>query len=120
MSQSEGSEPPRHAIPSSPLEGIRVVEWGEGISAPYCAKLLAEFGADVVKIEPPGGDRARRLGPFPGATPHPERSGLFLFANLGKRGVTLDTSTPSGIERISPSPRNGRRLRREPALRSLE
>ena len=47
------------------LEGIRVVECGEGVSAAYAAKLLADLGADVVKVEPPGGDLTRRRGPFP-------------------------------------------------------
>ena len=68
------------------------------MSAPFCAKVLAELGADVVKIEPPEGDAARRAGPFPGGQPHSERSGLFLFANLGKRGVTLDTGEPDGVD----------------------
>ena len=86
--------------PSAPLEGIRVVEWGEMVSAPFCAKLLAELGADVIKVEPPDGDRARQLGPFPGGAPHQERSGVFLFTNLGKRGVTLDMSTPSGVDQL--------------------
>ena len=89
MSQPETSAP-------APLEGVRVVEWGQMVSAPFCAKLLAELGADVVKVEPPEGDLARLLGPFPDGRAHPERSGLFLFANLGKRGVTLDTATDAG------------------------
>ena len=87
-------------MPSAPLEGIRVVEWGEMVSAPFCAKLLAELGADVIKVEPPGGDPARRRGPFPDDVPHPESSGLFLFANLGKRGITLDIATDTGIDQL--------------------
>ena len=70
------------------------------VSAPFCAKVLADLGADVVKVEPPDGDAARRAGPFPGGQPHHERSGLFLFANLGKRGVTLDSNEPDGVERL--------------------
>jgi len=78
------------------LDGLRVVEWGSWVSAPYLAKLLADFGADVVKAEPPAGDPARRLGPFPGDVPHPERSGMYLFLNTSKRGVTLDLGSASG------------------------
>ena len=74
--------PRYHALRS--IGGIRVIEWGEVIAAPFCAKVLAELGADVIKVESPGGDRARAAGPFPGDVPHPERSGLFLFANLGE------------------------------------
>ena len=88
------------SLPSAPLEGIRVVEWGEMISAPYCAKLLAEFGADVIKVESTLGDPARRRGPFPNGSQHSERSGTFLFANLGKRGVTLDFESESDVERL--------------------
>ena len=84
-------------MPSAPLEGIRVVEWGEMVSAPFCAKALAELGADVIKVEPPDGDPARRRGPFPDRVAHPESSGLFLFANLGKRSVTLDMENDAGI-----------------------
>ena len=87
-------------MPSAPLEGIRVVEWGEMVSAPFCARLLAELGADVVKVEPPDGDPARRRGPYPDGVSHPERSGLFLFVNQGKRGVTLDTDTDAGIDQL--------------------
>jgi crotonobetainyl-CoA:carnitine CoA-transferase CaiB-like acyl-CoA transferase len=72
------------------LDGIRVLEVGDLVGAAYATKLLADLGADVVKIEPPEGDGARRRGPFPGGTPHPERSGLFLYLNANKRGIALD------------------------------
>lgn len=78
-----------------PLAGVRVLEVGELVSAPYAAKLLADLGADVVKIEVPTGDPARRRGPFPGGRPDPEASGLFLYLNANKRGVTLDPSRPA-------------------------
>ena len=67
------------------------------VSAPFCARLLAELGADVIKVETPDGDPARRRGPYPDDIPHPERSGLFLFVNQGKRSVTADTTTGAGI-----------------------
>jgi crotonobetainyl-CoA:carnitine CoA-transferase CaiB-like acyl-CoA transferase len=79
------------------LAGIRVVELGQMVSAPYCAKLFADFGAEVVKIEsPPDGDGARRWGPFPGDVPNPEASGLHQFLNTNKRGVTLDVTADAG------------------------
>jgi benzylsuccinate CoA-transferase BbsF subunit len=80
------------------LEGIRVVELGQMVSAPYCARLFAGFGADVIKVEPPAGDIARSWGPFPGDGPHPEKSGLFFFLNTDKRGVTLDPGVPADRE----------------------
>jgi len=81
------------------LQGLRVVELGESVSAPYCAKLLADMGAEVIKMERPGvGDQAREYGPFPGDEPHHERSGLFLYLNANKQGVTLDLETPTGRE----------------------
>jgi len=78
------------------LAGFRVVELGEGVAAPFCARLLADYGADVVKVEAPGGDAARRLGPFPGDAPHPEKSGLFFFLNTNKRSIVLDPATKAG------------------------
>ena len=78
------------------LEGIRVIELGQMVSAPYCAKLFADFGADVVKVEPLQGDVARRWGPFPGDQPHPEKSGLHLFLNTSKRSLTLDLEQAAG------------------------
>ncbi len=78
------------------LSGIKVVECGNLVSAPYLGKLLADFGAEVIKVEEPGGDRARKQGPFPGDTPHPEKSGLFLYLNTNKLGVTLNLREPKG------------------------
>ena len=59
-------------------------------------KVLAELGADVVKVEPPGGDAARRRGPFVGGAPDPERSVLWLALNTSKRGITLNLDQPRG------------------------
>lgn len=81
------------------LEGIRVLDLGEMVSAPYCAKLFSDYGAEVVKVElPPGGDAARGCGPFPADQPHPEKSGLFHYLNTNKRGITLDFTRPAGRE----------------------
>jgi len=80
-----------------PLAGLRVLEVGTRVAAPYASKLLADLGADVVKVEPPGrGDPARARGPFPGGAPHPEKSGLFLYLNTNKRGIALDLTRPEG------------------------
>jgi crotonobetainyl-CoA:carnitine CoA-transferase CaiB-like acyl-CoA transferase len=65
-------------------------------AGPYCAKLLAAMGAEVVKAEPPAGDRARGEGPFVGESPHPEKSCLYLYVNAGKLGVTLSLENPKG------------------------
>src|SRR5262245_48028871 len=73
------------------LEHLRVLEVGSGVAAAYAAKLLADLGADVVKVESPrGGDVTRRRGPFAGGTSDPDRSGLFLYLNTNKRGIALD------------------------------
>ncbi len=72
------------------LEGIRVIELADRVSGPYCAKLFADYGADVIKVESPGGDVARRWGPFPGDRVDPETSGVFHFLNTNKRSVVLD------------------------------
>ena len=85
------------------LAGLRVLECGEMVAAAYATKLLADLGADVIKIEPLGGDAARLHGPFPGGTPHQERSGLFLYLNTNKRSVTLDLAAARGraaLERL--------------------
>ncbi|MFN8626958.1 MAG: CoA transferase [Candidatus Binatia bacterium] len=78
------------------LGGITVIELGEGVSGPFCAKLFADYGAEVIKVELPEGDVARGWGPFPGDRAHAERSGLFFFLNTNKRSVTLDFRTADG------------------------
>ena len=83
-------------IPPGPLHGIRVIECGGMVSAAYAAKLMADLGAEIIKIEEPDGDNARRRGPFPGHVPHPEKSGLFLYLNTNKLGVTLNLQTARG------------------------
>jgi crotonobetainyl-CoA:carnitine CoA-transferase CaiB-like acyl-CoA transferase len=70
------------------LAGLRVVELGSDIAAPYCTKLLTDLGADVCKIEPPAGDQLRKWGPG---------GGLFEYVNAGKRGLTIDLNTTSGL-----------------------
>ena len=79
------------------LEGLRILDLTQGVAGPYCTKLLSDYGASVLKIErPEGGDPARRAGPFPDDEPHPERGGLFLDLNTGKRSLTLNLKTESG------------------------
>ncbi len=67
-----------------PLAGIRVIETACGVAGPYAAKLLGDLGAEVTKIEPPGGDWSRRHGPFPDDLPDPDRSALFIHLNGSK------------------------------------
>jgi len=79
------------------LEGVKVLEYASFVTGPYCTKLLADLGAEVIKTERPSvGDEARRRGPFPSDVPHPERSGLFLYLNTNKLGISLDPGTPTG------------------------
>ena len=76
------------------LEGLRVVELGDFISAAYATKLLADLGAEVVKVEPPEGDSIRLHGPFRDDRPDPETGALHLFLNANKRGITADLDRP--------------------------
>jgi crotonobetainyl-CoA:carnitine CoA-transferase CaiB-like acyl-CoA transferase len=81
------------------LDNIRVLDLSEYISGSYCTKMLAAFGAEVIKVEiPDDGDNARRMGPFPNDRPNPEKSGTFLYLNTGKKSITLDFRTATGLE----------------------
>src|SRR5437879_5921320 len=83
-----------------PLSDLRILDLTQGIIGPAATRLLADFGADVLKVEPPGGDWARAAGPFPGDRPHAEKSGLFLHLNLNKRNFVLDLEAPAGQDRL--------------------
>ena len=84
-------------MPEQGLSHLKVLELCNLVSGPYCTKLLADLHAEVIKIEPPSvGDEARRRGPFLKDIPHPERSGLYLYLNTNKLGITLDVRTSAG------------------------
>ncbi len=79
------------------LGDIRVLDLSENVAGPFCTKLLAGLGADVLKVERPGcGDISRSAGPFAHDTPHHEQSATFLYLNTGKQSITLDITTPTG------------------------
>jgi crotonobetainyl-CoA:carnitine CoA-transferase CaiB-like acyl-CoA transferase len=78
------------------LDGVRVLDVTSSLAGPTCTQLLAALGADVVKIEPPGGDHARAWGP-----PFVDGEGaMFLSANAGKRSLTLDLSSDEGRDEL--------------------
>lgn len=76
-----------------PLEGVKVVDFGQGVAGPYGAMLLGDFGADVVKVEPPRGDWARTLGTRIGAT----ESATFVAVNRNKRSIVVDFASADGV-----------------------
>ena len=84
-------------MPDQALSDIKVLDFTQHVAGPYCTKLMADQGADVIKVERPGtGDVARRLGPYPDDAPHPEKSGLFLHLNTNKRSITLNLKSKAG------------------------
>ena len=80
-----------------PLAGLRVVELTNAIGQ-WCGKLMADLGADVIKVEPPGGAEERQVGPFYRDEPHPDRSLYFWHYNTSKRGITLNLNHEAGRE----------------------
>ncbi len=87
---------PTTLSPHSLLDGIRIIEYGRNIAAPFASKLLADLGAEVIKVEPVAGDPSRSLGPFQDDSPNPETSAQFTYLNSNKRGVTLNLDRRSG------------------------
>jgi crotonobetainyl-CoA:carnitine CoA-transferase CaiB-like acyl-CoA transferase len=88
----------------SPFKAIKIVECGQGVAAAFGAKLLADLGADVIKVEPPAGDLMRRRGPFrqTGETSSdPEKSGAFIYLNTNKRGVAIDLKRAEGQQLLA-------------------
>lgn len=80
-------------MPQGPLDDVRVLDLGQVYNGPYCGLLLAAQGADVIKIEPPGGEIVRRAAISPGGASY-----SFLMLNAGKRGLVLDLKDPRGRE----------------------
>jgi len=78
-----------------PLAGLRILELADE-TGQFCGKILGDLGADVVKIEPPGGEPNRQIGPFLDDIPHPERSLSFWYYNTSKGGITLNLETVDG------------------------
>ena len=84
------------------LTGVRVVECAERIAGPFCGRLLARLGAEVVKVERPGaGDPSRHVGPFRGDVADLEGGGLFAYLNAGKLSVEADPATGEGWRAIT-------------------
>jgi crotonobetainyl-CoA:carnitine CoA-transferase CaiB-like acyl-CoA transferase len=86
---------------SSPFAALKIVECGQGVSAAFGAKLLADLGAQVIKVEAPEGDLTRRRGPFPPGSEDPEKSGTFIYLNTNKRGITVDLAQAAGQQLLS-------------------
>lgn len=83
------------------LRGFTVVELAEGVSGEYCGKLLADFGARVIKVERPGcGSPTRAMAPLGGAPGGTERSGLFAYLNTNKKSVAHDVASAQGLARV--------------------
>lgn len=78
------------------LTDRKVLDCSQFVAGPYCARILADMGADVIKVEPPSGDIARTKGPFPDHISDPEKSGLFLYLNFNKSGITLNLESSKG------------------------
>ena len=87
------------------LDGVRVLELA-GAEGEYCGKLLADFGAEVIKVEPPGGSPSRGEPPFKDDRPGPDRSLPFLYFNANKKSITADLDTEAGRERVRRLARN--------------
>ena len=90
------AEGARIPLPVGVLGGVKVLDLSEDIAGSFCARLLADYGADVLKLEPTGGAALRRMGPFFGDDPHPEKSLFFLVMNLNKKGATLNLDSSTG------------------------
>lgn len=82
---------------SAPLSPYRVIEVADEKGV-YFGKLLAELGADTIKVEKPGGDETRNIPPFAGDDPHTEKGFFFLYYNQNKKGVTLNLECRDGQE----------------------
>ena len=99
---------------TSPFEGLRVIDFGRYIAGPYCAALLGDLGADVIRVEKKDGSEDRTLVPLREREDgSPSEGAMFLQMNRNKRSLTLDPMTPGRTRRRAPACRRGRRRRRQ-------
>ncbi|MBN9012723.1 MAG: CoA transferase, partial [Rhizobiales bacterium] len=87
-------------MPELPLTNLRVVEIGSGDALAYCGKLFSDFGAEVIKIEPPGGDPTRRIAPAVDAGGGHKESAYFAWLNTNKQSITADLGSRADVARI--------------------
>ena len=80
------------------MRGLTVIDLGHAVAGPLCAAMLADHGADVIKVEPPEGAHARYVGPFPSEESKAEFGAVFQYANRNKKGMALDLKSPGGKE----------------------
>jgi crotonobetainyl-CoA:carnitine CoA-transferase CaiB-like acyl-CoA transferase len=85
---------------TGPLSDIRVIDLTQALAGPYCTMLLADLGADVIKIEPPAGDMSRAMGPPPADREGCDYGGYFASVNRNKRSVVIDIKTDAGRDAI--------------------
>ncbi len=89
-----------NAPTTGPFSGLRVIDCSTEIAGPYATKLLVEAGADVIKVEPPGGDPLRRWTASGATAPEGTTAPLFQFLNAGKRSIVLEVETPAGKQQL--------------------
>ena len=77
------------SAPTRPLDGVKIVDFSNMLMAPYATQVLGDLGADVIKVEAPGGDPVRNIGPFR----NPGMGAIFLNCNRSKRSIVLDAKT---------------------------
>src|SRR5579875_2176692 len=83
------------------LSDLRVLDLSRGVAGAYCTKLLADLGGTVLKIEPPGGDDVRHLGPFSADRPDPNHGGLHYYLNSGKKSCVMDLEEETARRTLS-------------------
>ena len=98
---------------TGPLSDVRVLDLTQALAGPYCTMLLADLGADVIKVEPPAGDMSRSLGPLPADRKGCDYGGYFASVNRNKRSVVLDIKTDADRETFLQAGADGGRGRRE-------